>query len=167
MSTQPSEKVPADDTTDSAISPAEPSPTDTLPTPESKSGPILASQLPRDFYEQFYDDFYSDCATPSLFSLGVLKSWSGSGDDEIRVPPTLGTYFVTLVTKPTGPDWGFTSVLDQGRGRRDLSLNVTSLVPDSLTDAQQWCSVGFGVPTADRLKIESINLDWTVYLIST
>jgi hypothetical protein len=138
-----------------------------LPTLESTSGSALKSQLPRDVYEQFYGDFYSGCATPSLFSLGVLESWSGSGDDEFRIQALRGTYFLVLVSEPSGADWRFTSVLDHGSGSRDTSLSSTNLAPNHLTDAQQWCSVGIGIPSASRLDIEANDLKWIVYLIST
>ena len=124
----------------------------------------LKSQLPRNVYEEFESSFYESCPRPIRERLSVTGSWSGRGDEEVRFLPPDDTYYLVVVGEPEMASWHFDSVLDSGNGRFE-SLTISSDAHEHLTDAQQWCSSGFGVSTRDTLEIDSSGVSWTVYLI--
>ena len=143
--------------------PPSPAPT---PTPARTPDLSLRSQLPVAMYEEFVDSFYAGCSEPPFDDLGVVRTWSGSGDSRIEFPAPSGTYFLALVADPVEGEWRFDSVLESASGRRFQSLQVGSTVPDDLTSAQEWCGRGGGL-LGDALHIESAGLAWTVYLVGT
>jgi hypothetical protein len=128
-----------------ARTPSRPEPTVQVSQPASIA---LKSQLPRDVYEEFESSFYDSCPRPVRERLSVTGSWSGRGDEEIRFLPPDDTYYLVVVGAPEMATWHFDSVLDSGNGRFE-SLTISSDAPEHLSDAQQWCSSGFGVSTRD------------------
>ncbi|MDO8531354.1 MAG: hypothetical protein Q7T26_04170 [Dehalococcoidia bacterium] len=127
----------------------------------------LRSELPRDVYEQFYNDFYAGCVDPPRDKLGVAKTWSGTGNSTVIIPPQFGTYFLVLIANPSSSGWRFDSVLDTGSSGKKQSLRVSSTAPTVLTDSQEWCTMGAGVPRPYALEIQSQNLAWTVHLVTS
>jgi len=122
--------------------------------------------LPRDVYESFVDAFYGGCSEPPFEDLRVLGKWPGEEDTQIRFTPPRGTYFLAVVGSPLGSTWHFDSVLETSRGKKSQSLHIDSTVPDELTDAQEWCTTGYGITTADYLQVDAANVAWTVYLVA-
>ena len=158
---------------------ATPTPTPTfVPTPTSTPSPTatptltptptirLQDQLPRNVYEAFYDTFYSGCFEPPFEDLKVLKTWSGESNTDIEFTPSNGTYYLVVVGTPQQSQWSFDSVRETAQGRKFQSLHIDSSAPDDRTDAQQWCTTGFGIILPDHLHVEATNVAWTVYLIS-
>ena len=127
---------------------------------------LLASQLPRDVFEQFQDDFYFTCPKPRKTDLTVLKSWSSTGAETIRFTPPRQTYFLVVVATSTESGWQFDSVVNSGATRHQ-SLHLDSSAPDHLTDAQAWCTRGVGTSPTSVLDIASQDLDWTILLVGT
>jgi hypothetical protein len=126
----------------------------------------LRAQLPRDVWEVFYDGFYSGCLEPPFESLKVVRTWSNTSNDRLVFTPPRGTWFLVLVANPTESNWRFDSVIETG-GSQYQSLNVTNEVPDDVTDAQEWCTIGFGTIPRYVMHIEAIGLGWTLYLVSS
>lgn len=138
------------------------------PTPTSTPEPQirLQQELPRRVWEEFFDNYYSSCSKPAFETLGVVESWSGGqGEREITFTPPSGSYFLVLLTQPEGETWRFNSSYATGNRAFD-SLHVSSDVPHETSDSQLWCYSGYGVIFPDTLRIESHDLNWTVFLIS-
>ena len=125
----------------------------------------LEAQLLRSVFEELESNFYGGCAEPPNDRLRISKTWSGSGVDEIEFVPPSGTYFLVLAGQPRDSQWHFDSTLETSTGRRHQSLHIDSSVPDDVTDAQEWCTEGFGITVPDLLHIDAQNLGWKVYLV--
>ena len=130
------------------------------------AGVILEEQLPRDVFEEFHDGFYGTCTEPPFEELRLVNSWSGDSGDRIEFTPPHGTYFLAVIGNPLEASWHFDSVLERSLGRKFQSLRIDSTVPEELSDAQEWCSAGFGIAVPRELHINAINVSWGVFLIA-